>query len=408
MALIVSTPAVDLLSIPEVVEPGVFETPDRHIPEFRPYHVMEERDHPDIDRSSLSIQAATSAFKRRVGESDPGAPQMLSQYRRALYRTYVTHALTGYGQATKETPAKLSGAHVEKLPKPSPIVGRAPREIVNQLYAIQLRAAHLRLKLPGTPLAASSSEGAHLMAKLNGLFASPDLPPIPATLKPTPYPSQVAHALELEARVASLEGLLGPETLIKADIPKEPGLAAHLASMRKLLARIQQPEHPLNIGNRLKGLLGELDRLMGLRDTLKQLGRDPVLFSRDAGVDSETKAKIDRLLGLFNASEVYLALGARLVARLKQLAGMHHELVGFGRSLDQLIKRMDAIRAAAQVGQAQYHQLHSRLRACQTAVNADLTRLDAQLGAQLAKVLALNGTCVLVAWAALNFWLAYG
>lgn len=99
-----------------------------------------------------------------------------------------------------------------------PTEERTPLEIVNQLNAIQQKTAQLRLKLPGTQQVTLSSEGDRLMGKLNGLFASEELPQVPAALKPPPYQNQVAHALELEARVASLEALLGPETLVKADI----------------------------------------------------------------------------------------------------------------------------------------------------------------------------------------------
>lgn len=62
--------------------------------------------------------------------------------------------------------------------------------------------------------------------------------------------------------------------------------------MLKMVDKIKKPDHIFSINKRLKELISELDRLTSLRDTLKQLGRDQVLFSESAQVDSETKAKV--------------------------------------------------------------------------------------------------------------------
>ncbi|KAJ9064580.1 hypothetical protein DSO57_1029068 [Entomophthora muscae] len=326
-------------------------------------------------------------------------------YRKALYRSYVTNSLSKAGhQSRKETPSqKLRRLIIETQELEAQIETmdpeacknltkeRTPIDIVNQLNAIQQKTAQLRLKLPGSQQVTLSSEGDRLMCKLNGLFVSENLPQIPAALKPPPYQNQVAHALELEARVASLEALLGPETLIKADIPQEQGLAALLASMLKMVERIKEPDHIFSINKRLKELISELDRLTSLRDSLKQLGRDQVLFSESSQVDSETKAKIDGLLGLYDKFEVYMALGPQIVTRLKLLTAMHQELSGFGKSLDKLTAQMNDIRATTQEGKTQYQQLFEQLRSCQDSVNSDLTRLDSQLNTLLAQTQALNG-----------------
>jgi len=209
-------------------------------------------------------------------------------------------------------------------------------------------------------------------------------------LKPLPYHDQVSQALELEARVASLEALLGPETLVKAELPQDQGLPGLLSKMELMLEKMRQPEHMFTMNKRLKEFIAELDKIVSNRDSLKLLGKDLAYLNENSDMDSETKAKIDSMLALYQKFDLYIALGPQFASRLKQLTAMHQELSGVDSVLTNLSDDITSIKSETQNGEEMYKDLFTRLQSSQSEVELKLSGLDSKISDLLHRIESLH------------------
>lgn len=400
-----SSSAIDILSYTPEVEKGIYETPDSNIPEFRPYRVIEERENENIDRSNIQIANVVSFFKQRVGDDGGEKKKVAKAHHKALYRSYVSDLKSQpdpeKNTVFKELPTKrldrilfetqeLEREINELEPETKAELSQTPLDLLNKINEFQQKVAQLTLKLPGVQSTTTSSEGDVLMKKLNSLFISDKLPAVPNSLKPPPYHEQVSQALELEARVASLEDLLGPETLIKAELPQEQGLPGLLNNMNTMLEKIRRPDHMFSINKRLKEFISELDKLVSNRDSLKLLGKDLVYLNESCEMDSETKAKVDSMLILFHKFELYIALGPQFSSRLRQLTAMHQELAGFGSVLSNITEEMGTIQTITKEGEKVYQELYTQLQSSQNEVDSKLTSIDTRISELLQRIESLH------------------
>lgn len=400
-----STSAIDILTYTQEVEKGIYETPDSNIPEFRPYRVIEERENENIDRSNIQIANVVSFFKQRIGDDGGEKKKIAKAHHKALYRFYVSNLKSQPNSEkniiSKESSTKRLNRIVfetqelereinEMQPETKSEQPQTPIDLINKINEFQQKVAQLTLKLPGAQSTTASSEGDVLMKKLNSLFISDQLPTVPNSLKPPPYHEQVSQALQLEARVASLEDLLGPETLIKAELPQEQGLPGLLNNMTTMLEKIRRPEHIFSINKRLKEFISELDKIVSNRDSLKLLGKDLVYLNENCEMDSETKAKVDSMLLLFHKFELYIALGPQFSSRLKQLTAMHQELAGFGSVLSNITEEMGTIQTNTKEGETLYQDLYTQLQSSQSEVDSKLAGIDTRISELLQRIESLH------------------
>ncbi|KAI9298287.1 hypothetical protein K502DRAFT_362574 [Neoconidiobolus thromboides FSU 785] len=377
---------IDILKIEEEIEPQVFESTDVVVPQFRPYKVVEDKQLPEIDRSELNSKKNLKFFKTKVGDGHP----KFTKEKKFNYSFYNKHKDISNDAIeiesddeiddTIETPnerLKRIIMEVQELEqdmnKENKLIdetsGTSAISMLNNLVSIQ-RQLNMKSKDGGAKV--MTSTGTQLLDRLNKAYFNNEA----KEFLPPSYEQQVNHALELEARVTSLEALLGPETLVKADLPNGLSLTRMIEDMQQMLRKIKDQNHLDDINKSIKNLIAELDRLITLKSSFKQSTLDKIVFS-DTNLDSETKNKVDKMYKLYEKFDIYISNAPKIAQRLKIVSAMHQKLADFDNVLDNMENIINQVTAVQE--NMNTRELIEKFKKIQEEVNSRLQTMDQSL-----------------------------
>jgi hypothetical protein len=396
---------------------------------------VEEVENESIDRTGLSVDEAARRFRR--GESKDGksskedvlsvltmrsieAKDQLQIRKRALYRTYLSLStapgsnvpagefeLLPHEPTLKETPiqklrrlmfeAQELGEDVAELmqTKEGEADNMKNSVILAQVSALRHELDNINRRLVESQVDDADDKDAvllkqaiasrRLLERLQKIRADEQSNDTAAAAAATTeaeeekdLASDITRAAQLEARIAALERLLGPED---SSAPRltDP-IAPTVARLEERLQLITQPRQMEVAVRRAKTLANELERLQSLK-------------AKDAertGISEETEKQIETLFNTLDQLDPLIALAPTLVDRLKSLQLLHARAAKFSEALIATEREQARLSDAVKDAADQTSKLEATLKENDQVIQRNIEALDKRINDLLNRVAKLN------------------